>query len=152
MPVASLMPPPPPGPGGGLGEVSRAPVLMSSVLISGDALPPSVLGSHRLRRRATCSRRQVWGPTPFDVRCQTVLFRAFLSPTRPPDINHLRPLGRRPRRLRRANRCFRPWRPAAAADSLFPAPSAHGGGRRTRRFRRAACWLWLPSCRSFEVL
>ena len=153
---------PPPGPGGGLGEVSRAPVLMSSALISGDALPPSVLGSHWLRRWATCSRRQVWGPTPLDVSCPTVLFRAFLSPTRPPDIHHLRSFGRRPllsppaaprsQTSTAANRRFRPWRPAAAADSLFPAPSAHGGGRRTRRFRRAACWLWLPSCRSFEVL
>ena len=92
----------PPGPGGGLGEVSRAPVLMSFVLISG-----------------SCCRRQFWSPTAcdderrapavksgvsllLDVRCQTVLFRAFLSPTRPPDINHLRPLGRRPRRLRSA--------------------------------------------------
>ena len=36
---------PPPGPGGGLGEVSRAPVLMSFALISGDVLPLSVLGS-----------------------------------------------------------------------------------------------------------
>ena len=34
----------PPRPSGGLGEVSRVPVLMSSALISGDVLPPSVLG------------------------------------------------------------------------------------------------------------
>ena len=134
MPVAWC--PPPPGPGGGLGEVSRAPVLTSSALISGDVLPPSVLGSHWLRRWATCSRRQVWGPTPLDVRCQTVLFRAFLSPTRPPDIHHLRPFGRRPGRLPRrlsppaaprsqtstaANRRFRPWRPAAAAAAAVAA-------------------------------
>ena len=126
---------PPPGPGGGLGEVSRAPVLMSFVLISG-----------------SCCHRQFWGPliatmsdvlTPSslgshssDVRCQTVLFRAFLSPTRPPDIHHLRPLGRRPGRLPRrlsppaaprsqtstaANRRFRPWRPAAAAAAAVAA-------------------------------
>ena len=46
MPVARYQLPdvPPPGPGGGLGEVSRAPVLMSSALISGDVLPQSVLG------------------------------------------------------------------------------------------------------------
>ena len=46
MPVARYQLPdvPPPGPVGGLGEVSRAPVLMSSALISGDVLPPSVLG------------------------------------------------------------------------------------------------------------
>ena len=40
---------PPPGPGGGLGEVSRATVLMSFVLISG-----------------TCCRRQFWGPPGCD--------------------------------------------------------------------------------------
>ena len=46
MPVARYQSPdvPPPGPGGGLGEVSRVPVLMSSALILGDVLPPSVLG------------------------------------------------------------------------------------------------------------
>ena len=40
---------PPPGPGGGLGEVSRAPVLMSFILISG-----------------SCCRRQFWSPTACD--------------------------------------------------------------------------------------
>ena len=40
---------PPPEPGGGLGEVSRAPVLMSFVLISG-----------------SCCRRQFWSPTACD--------------------------------------------------------------------------------------
>ena len=47
MPVARYQLPdvPPPGPAGGLGEVSRAPVLMSSALIS-----------------VTCCRRQFWGP------------------------------------------------------------------------------------------
>ena len=93
---------PPPGPGGGLGEVSRAPVLMSFVLISG-----------------TCCRRQFWGPpgcdderrapavksgVPLlvDAPCQTVLFRAPFRPTRCQDFHHLRPLGHRPRRLRSA--------------------------------------------------
>ena len=146
-PDTSCLMSPPPGPGGGLGEVSRAPVLMSFVLISG-----------------SCCRRQFWSPTAcdderrapavksgvsllLDVRCQTVLFRAFLSPTRPPDINHLRPLGRRPRRLRsallspmrcpdfhrlrplghrprrlrNANRRLRPWRPVAAATAAVAA-------------------------------
>ena len=118
MPVARCLPP---GPGGGLGEVSRAPVLMSFVLISGDVLPSSVLGSHWLRRWVTCSRRQVWGPTTVDVPRLTVLFHAFLSPTRCPDFHHLRPLGHRPRRLRSANRRFRPWRPAAAATAAVAA-------------------------------
>ena len=51
MPVARCQLPdaPPPGPGGGLGEVSRAPVLMSFVLISG-----------------SCCRRQFWSPTGCD--------------------------------------------------------------------------------------
>ena len=121
MPVARCQSPDAPGPGGGLGEVSRAPVLMSFVLISGDVLPPSILGSHCLRRWVTCSRRQVWGPTAVDVPRQTVLFRAPLSPTRCPDFHHLRPLGHRPRRLRSANRRFRPWRPAAAAAAAVAA-------------------------------
>ena len=151
MPVARYQLPdaPPPGPGGGLGEVSRAPVLMSFALISG-----------------SCCRRQFWSPTACDDERRAPAVKSGVSLlSMPPvqrfcsalsfhrrDFHHLRSLGHRPQRRRSANRRFRPWRPAAAADSLFPAPSAHGGGRRTRRFRRAACWLWLPSCRSFEVL
>ena len=161
---------PPPGPGGGLGEVSRAPVLMSFVLISG-----------------SCCRRQFWSPTACDDERRAPAVKSGVSLLSLPPVqrfcsalsfhqrvlqtlttcgpsvadlegcvvltfHRLRSLGHRPQRRRRANRRFRPWRPAAAADSLFPAPSAHGGGRRTRRFRRAACWLWLPSCRSFKVL
>ena len=37
-----------------------------------------------------------------------------------------------------------------ALHPLFPAPSDHGGGHRTRIIRRAA--RWLASCLSFEVL
>ena len=48
-PDTSCLMSPPPGPGRGLGEVSRAPVLMSFVLISG-----------------SCSRRQFWSPTACD--------------------------------------------------------------------------------------
>ena len=98
-----------------------------------DVLPPSSLGSQSLSM------------PPVQRFCSALSFHRR-------DFHHLRPLGHRPQRRRSANRRFRPWRPAAAADSLFPAPSAHGGGRRTRRFRRAARWLWLPGCLSFEVL
>ena len=129
----------PPGPGGGLGEVSRAPVLMSFVLISG-----------------SCCRRQFWSPTAcdderrapavksgvsllVDAPCPTVLFRApfhrrfvRLSPPAAPSVtdldgcvvlsfHRLRPLGHRPRRLRSANRRFRPWRPAAAVAAAVAA-------------------------------
>ena len=123
----------PPGPGGGLREVSRAPVLMSFVLISG-----------------SCCRRQFWSPTACDDErrapavksgvsllsmsavkrfCSALSFRrrvlqafttcgpsvADLDGCVVLSFHRLRPLGHRPRRLRSANRRFRPWRPAAAA-------------------------------------
>ena len=168
MPVARYQLPdvPPPRPSGGLGEVSRAPVLMSSALISGDVLPPSVLGPPDCddERRAPAVKSGVpLLATMSDVLPPSSLGSSLLSMSAVQrfcsvlsfhrrDFHHLRSLGQRPQRRRTANRRFRPWRPVAAANSLFPAPSAHGGGRRTRSFRRAACWLWLPSCRSFEVL
>ena len=123
-PDTSCLMPPPPGHGGGLGEVSRAPVLMSFVLISG-----------------SCCRRQFWSPTACDDerRAPAVKSGVSLLPMSPvkrfcsalpfhlvqtfttcgPSVadldgcvvlsfHRLRPLGHRPRRLR-----FRPWRPAA---------------------------------------
>ena len=104
-PDTSCQMPPPPRPGGGLGEVSRAPVLMSSALISGDVLPPSV-------RRAG---RQFWGPPACDDERRAPAVKSgvtllSMSPVQrfcsalsfhPATSRHspLRPLGRRPRRL-----------------------------------------------------
>ena len=133
-PDTSCLMSPPPGPGGGLGEVSRAPVLMSFVLISG-----------------SCCRRQFWSPTACDDerRAPAVKSGVSLLPMSPVQrfcsalpfhlvqtfttcgssvtdldgcvvlsFHRLRPLGHRPRRLRSANRRFRPWRPAAAAAAV----------------------------------
>ena len=138
MPVARHQLPdvPPPRARRGLGEVSRAPVLMSFVLISG-----------------SCCHRQFWSPIAcdderrapavksgvsllVDAPCQTVLFRALLPSTRCPDFHHLRPLGHRPRRLRSA--LLSP--PAAPSvtdlDGCVVRTDASGHGVRRRRRRR----------------
>ena len=180
----------------GLGEVSRAPVLMSFVLISGDVLPPSSLGSHwcddERRAPAVKSGVPLVSMSPVKRFCSALSFHRRVVQTFTtcgPSVTDLygcvvlsfhRRVAQtfttcgpsvRPRRLRSANRRFRPWRPAAAAAAAvaagwtgfmeqftlrckcsFPPPSDHGGGRRTRRIRRAARWLWLPGRLSSGVL
>ena len=137
----------PPGPGGGLGEVSRAPVLMSSVLISGDVLPPSVLGSPDCddERRAPAVKSGV----PLLSMPLVQRFCSALSFHRR-DFHHLRSLGHRPQRRRSTNRCFRSWRPAAAANPFVPSacPLTEAvAGPADFGARRAGC-----GCLSFEVL
>ena len=130
MPVARYQLPdvPPPRPSGGLGEVSRVPVLMSSALISGDVLPPSVLGPPDCddERRAPAVKSGVpLLATMSDVlppsslgsnssRCP--LSNGFVPrfPFTSSRHSPLRPLGRRPRRLR--------------SKQTLPAMASGGGG------------------------
>ena len=150
-----------------------------------DVLPPSSLGPHSSR----CLLSNGFVPRSPFTAATSRHSRGLGSP--------LRPLGRRPRRLRvlSFHQCVaqtftacgpsvtdldgcKQTLPAMASGGgdgggssgglgqllgaintllpalhpLFPPPSDHGGGHRTRRFRRAARWLWLPGCLSFEVL
>ena len=143
MPVARC----PPGPAGAWGRSvehqswcplswsrGRAAAVSSGVPLvatMSDVLPPSSLGSHSFRCPLSNGfvPRSLSQTRPPDIHHLRPLGRrprrlrsALLSPMRCPDFHRLRPLGHRSRRLRSANRCFRPWRPAAAADPLFPAP------------------------------
>ena len=138
-PDTSCLMSPPPGPGGGLGEVSRAPVLMSSALISGDVLPPSVLGppdcDDERRSPAVKSGVPLLSMSAVKRFCSSLSFRRRVLQTFTtcgPSVadldgcvvlsfHRLRPLGHRPRRLRSANRRFRQWRPAAAAAAAVAA-------------------------------
>ena len=176
MPVARC--PPPPGPGGGLGEVSRAPVLMSFVLISG-----------------TCCRRQFWGPPGCDDERRAPAVKSGVPLFSMSAVKRFcSALSFHRRVLQTFTTCgpsvadldgcvVLSFHQCVAQTFIACGPSvtdldgcvvqtdasghgvrrrrrtlcsqrlsAHGGGRRTRRFRRAARWLWLPGCLSFEVL
>ena len=169
---------PPPGPGGGLGEVSRAPVLMSFVLISG-----------------SCCRRQFWSPTACDDERRAPAVKSGVSLfAMSPVQRFCSALSFHHRLLQTFTICgpsvvdldgcvVFSFRQCVAQTFTAGGPSvtdldgcveqtdasghgvrrrrrtlcsqrlsAHGGGRRTRRIRRAARWLWLPGRLSFEVL
>ena len=113
MPVARYQLPdvPPPRPSGGLGEVSRVPVLMSSALILGDVLPPSVLGppdcDDERRAPAVKSGVPLLSMSPVQRFCSALFFHQRVLQTFTicgPSVvdlsfHRLRSLGHRPRRL-----------------------------------------------------
>ena len=110
-PDTSCLMSPPPRPSGGLGEVSRVPVLMSSALISGDVLPPSVLGppdcDDERRAPAVKSGVPLLSMSPVQRFCSALSFHQRVLQTFTicgPSVvdlsfHRLRPLGHRPRRL-----------------------------------------------------